>query len=106
MKAVIVLPYLKSMGGASRYGWELSEFMASKGDDITIASITSTRNNFKSDQSISIIDLADESYLPQTIKYWLNFTKIRKNLKSLISKIICCSIFSSKTSWSNKSIFT
>jgi glycosyltransferase involved in cell wall biosynthesis len=87
MKAVIVLPYLKSMGGASRYGWELSEFMASKDDDITIASITSVRNNFKTNQSISIVDLADESYLPQTIKYWLNFSKIRKNLKSLISKI-------------------
>ena len=33
MKAVIVLPYLKSMGGASRYGWELAEFMASQGDN-------------------------------------------------------------------------
>ncbi len=87
MKAVIVLPYLKSMGGASRYGWELSEFMASKGDEITISCITSVRSNFKSNESISIIDLADESYLPQTIKYWLNFSKIRKNLKSLISKI-------------------
>jgi glycosyltransferase involved in cell wall biosynthesis len=87
MKAVIVLPYLKSMGGASRYGWELSEFMASKGDEITISCITSVRSTFKSNESISIVDLADESYLPQTIKYWLNFSKIRKNLKLLILKV-------------------
>ena len=40
MKAVIVLPYLTSMGGATRYGWELAEFMVSKGDSITVTSIT------------------------------------------------------------------
>ena len=87
MKAVIVLPYLKSMGGASRYGWELAEFMASHGDNITVTSITSDRSLYKSHESISIVDLADDSFLPQTIKYWFNFSKIRKNLKSLILKI-------------------
>ena len=87
MKAVIVLPYLKSRGGASRYGWELAEFMASHGDNITVTSITSDRSLYKSHVSISIVDLADDSFLPQTIKYWFNFSKIRKNLKSLILKI-------------------
>ena len=87
MKAVIVLPYLKSRGGASRYGWELAEFMASHGDNITVTSITSDRSLYKSHESISIVDLADDSFLPQTIKYWFNFSKIRKNLKSLILKI-------------------
>ena len=48
MKAVIVLPYLKSMGGASRYGWELAEFMASHGDNITVTSISSDRSLYKS----------------------------------------------------------
>ena len=87
MKAVIVLPYLKSRGGASRYGWELAGFMASKGDNITVTSIISDNTVYKSNESFSVVDLADESFLPQTIKYWLNFSKIRKNLKSLIFKI-------------------
>ena len=86
MKAIIVLPYLKSRGGASRYGWELAEFMASQGDNITVTSIIADRNLYKSHQSISLVDLADDSFLPQTIKYWFNFSKIRKNLKSLILK--------------------
>ena len=86
MKAIIVLPYLKSRGGASRYGWELAEFMASHGDNITVTSITSDRSLYKSHESISIVDLADDSFLPQTIKYWFYFSKIRKNLKSLILK--------------------
>ena len=86
MKAIIVLPYLKSRGGASRYGWELAEFMASQGDNITITSITAERSLYKSHESISLVDLADDSFLPQTIKYWFNFSKIRKNLKSLILK--------------------
>ena len=86
MKAVIVLPYLKSRGGASRYGWVLAEFMASQGDNITVTSIIADRSLYKSHQSISLVDLADDSFLPQTIKYWFNFSKIRKNLKSLILK--------------------
>ena len=80
MKAIIVLPYLKSRGGASRYGWELAEFMASQGDNITVTSIIADRSLYKSHQSISLVDLADDSFLPQTIKYWFNFSKIRKNL--------------------------
>ena len=86
MKAIIVLPYLKSRGGASRYGWELAEFMASQGDNIIVTSITADRSLYKSHESISLVDLADDSFLPQTIKYWFNFSKIRKNLKSLILK--------------------
>ena len=42
MKAIIVLPYLKSRGGASRYGWELAEFMASQGDNITVTNTQGT----------------------------------------------------------------
>ena len=86
MKAIIVLPYLKSRGGASRYGWELAEFMASQGDNITVTSIIADRNFYNSHQSISLFDLAHDSFLHQTIKYWFNFSKIRKNLKSLILK--------------------
>ena len=34
MKIVVVVPYLKSFGGASRYAWELSEYLATQGDDV------------------------------------------------------------------------
>jgi glycosyltransferase involved in cell wall biosynthesis len=86
MKALVVLPFLKSIGGAGRYGWELAEFLASKGDVVTVASIFSNRSIYKSKESITLIDLADESFSPQTIKYWLKFKKIRNNLRSLIKK--------------------
>lgn len=86
MKTLIVLPFLKSIGGAGRYGWELAEFLASKGDSVIVTSIFSNRNLYKSDESITLIDLADESFSPQTIKYWLKFGKIRNNLRILVKK--------------------
>lgn len=86
MKIIVVLPFLKSLGGAGRYGWELAEFLASKNDDVIVTSIFANRTLYTSKEPISVIDLADESYLPQTIKYWLNFRKIRKNLRSLVLK--------------------
>ena len=85
MKSLVVLPYLKSIGGAGRYGWELAEFLASKNDNVIVASIFADRKQYASKESISVIDLADESCLPQTTKYWLNLRKIRKNLHLLIS---------------------
>lgn len=86
MKVIVVLPFLKSIGGAARYGWELAEFLASKGDDVIMSSIFADRNLFKSNKSISVIDLADTSFSPQNIKYWLKFGKIRKNLRLLVEK--------------------
>jgi len=88
MKTIVVLPFLKSIGGATRYGWELSEFLAKQGDDIVVASIFSNSSFHKLNESIRLIDLADESFSPQTIKYWLKFGKIRKNLRLLIKKEI------------------
>lgn len=86
MKVLVVLPFLKSIGGASRYGWELAEFLVTKGDVITVASIFADRDLYNSNKFISVIDLADASFLPQTIKYWLKFGKIRKNLRLLVEK--------------------
>ena len=86
MKALVVLPFLKSIGGAGRYGWELSEFLAKQGDDVIVASIFSNPSLYKSNESIRLIDLADESFSPQTMKYWLKFGRIRKNLRSLTKK--------------------
>ena len=86
MKVLVVLPFLKSIGGAGRYGWELAEFLASKDDTVIVASIFSDRSIYKSKESITLIDLADESFSPQTIKYWLKFNKIRNNLRLLVQK--------------------
>lgn len=86
MKALIVLPFLKSIGGAGRYGWELAEYLASKNDEVVVTSIFANRELYKPKESISLIDLADETFLPQTMKYWLRLGTIRKNLKLLVNK--------------------
>ena len=77
MKVLVVLPFLKSIGGAGRYGWELAEFLASKDDTVIVASIFSDRSIYKSKESITLIDLADESFSPQTIKYWFLAAQIQ-----------------------------
>jgi len=84
MKIVIVVPYLKSIGGAARYSWELSEHLANKGDSVIVTSLYADRKLFPPKETIQVVDLADETCLPQTIKYWLSLRKIRKNLNSLI----------------------
>ena len=44
MKIVVVIPYLKSIGGAGRYAWELCEYLASCGDDVIVASLTQIKH--------------------------------------------------------------
>ena len=84
MKVIVVLPYLVSLGGATRYGWELSEYLARQGDNVIIASLHSDKNIFHSNESIQLADLADEVSFPQSIKYWLSLGKIRKRLSHLV----------------------
>ena len=69
MKIVVVMPYLKSMGGASRYGWELSEYLASCGDEVILVSLYTDKTNFSTKENIRIVDLADEKSLTQSIKF-------------------------------------
>ena len=84
MKIIVVAPYLKTIGGATRHIWELCEHLVKKGDSIILASLFSDKNLYSSNSMLRLVDLADETYLPQTIKYWFNLRKIRKNLRSLI----------------------
>ena len=86
MKIVMVMPYLKSIGGANRYGWELSEYLASCGDEVILASLYTDEKLFSSKQNIRIVNLADEQSLTQSITFWLNLRKTRKKLFDLVKK--------------------
>jgi glycosyltransferase involved in cell wall biosynthesis len=86
MKIVMVMPYLKSIGGANRYGWELSEYLASCGDEVILVSLYTDEKLFSSKENIRIVNLADETSLTQSIKFWLNLRKTRKKLFDLIKK--------------------
>ena len=82
----MVMPYLKSIGGANRYGWELSEYLASCGDEVILASLYTDEKLFSSKENIRIINLADEQSLTQSITFWLNLRKTRKKLFDLVKK--------------------
>ena len=84
MKIVIVIPYLTSIGGAARYAWEFSEYLASQGDDVVIVSLYTDRKLYTSNCKMKIIDLSDKKSLTQSIKFWLNLKKISKLLHNLI----------------------
>jgi glycosyltransferase involved in cell wall biosynthesis len=87
MKIVIVTPGLPFKGGAARFTWEFSEFLASKNDSVTIFSLYTDRNLFKEKNNLKIIDLADKNSSTQSIKFWINLFKIRKKIKKLISHL-------------------
>ena len=79
MKIILVLPHLTRIGGAARYAWELAEFLIDKDDEVTIVSLHTDRNLYNS-KKIKIIDLADDTILPQSIKFWFKLSFIRKKL--------------------------
>ena len=78
MKIVVVVPYLKSFGGASRYAWELSEYLATQGDDVVITSLYTDKTTYSSDTKLKIIDFGDEKNLTQSLNFWIN---LKKNYK-------------------------
>ena len=86
MKIVVVVPYLKSIGGASRYAWELSEYLATQGDDVIIASLYTDKTAYSSDTKLKIIDFGDEKNLTQSLNFWLNIKKIIKDLHKIIDQ--------------------
>ena len=86
MKIVMVMPYLNSIGGATRYGWELSEYLASCGDEVVLVSLYTDQTLFSTKENIRIVDLADEQSLTQSIKFWLDLRKTRKKLFEFIRK--------------------
>ena len=86
MKIVIVAPFLASRGGANRWTWELSEFLASQNDDIVLVSLYTNREIFDSKKNLRVEDIADEKHLTQSLKFWLNFKNIQKKFRLFIEK--------------------
>lgn len=86
MKVVVVLPYLTSIGGAARYGWEFSEYLASRGDSVLIVSLYTDRDLYRPKENIAIVDLEDKTRLTQSIWFWFNLGKISRKLSHLIKK--------------------
>ena len=85
MKIVLVLPHLTRIGGAARYAWELGEFLTGKGDEVVIVSLYTDEKLYNS-QKIKIINLADRTFLPQSIKFWTNLQSIREKLSNIVKK--------------------
>jgi len=83
MKIVVVVPYLKSFGGASRYAWELSEYLATQGDDVIITSLYTDKTAYSSDTKLKIIDFGDEKNLTQSLNFWINLKKNTNSLKEI-----------------------
>jgi len=86
MKIVVVIPYLKSIGGAGRYAWELCEYLASCGDDVIVASLYTDKTLYKPENKIRVIDLGNEKSLTQSIKFWLELRKTSRLLHKLIDQ--------------------
>ncbi|EGP92873.1 glycosyltransferase family 4 protein [Nitrosarchaeum koreense] len=85
MKICIVAPYLASKGGAGRFTWEFSDYLASVNDTVILASLFTDRTIYDEKNNLKIIDLADQSSLTQSIKFWFNLKKIQKKLKTIVN---------------------
>ena len=86
MKVVIVAPYLVSRGGAGRFTWELSEYLAGKNDEVVLTSLYIDRTLYQEKENLKIIDFGNKNSLTQTISFWLNQNKIQKNLKIIVNE--------------------
>ena len=84
MKVVIVAPYLSSRGGAARFTQELSEYLAEKKDQVVLTSLYTDKNLYQERENLKIVDFGNKNSLTQTISFWLNLNKIRKNLQIII----------------------
>jgi len=87
MKVVIIAPGLPNKGGAARFTWEFSEYLASKNDHVTIISLYSDKDLFKEKNNLKIIDLADKDSMTQSIKFWINLSKTRNKIKQLVKDL-------------------
>lgn len=87
MKVVIIAPALPNKGGAARFTWEFSEYLAVNNDEVTIISLYSDPNIFKEKNNLKIIDLADKNSMTQSIKFWIDLLKTRKKIKKLINNL-------------------
>ena len=87
MKVAIIAPALPTKGGAARFTWEFSEYLASQNDDVTIISLYSNKDLFNEKKNLKIIDLADKNSMTQSIKFWMNLSKTRKKIKELVNNL-------------------
>ena len=85
MKIFVIVPYLTNFGGATRYALDMAEFLSDQGDDVSMVSLYADRNIFP-ENKLKIIDISDKSNLTQSIKFWINLSKIRRDLYNLIQK--------------------
>ena len=71
------------VGGAARYAWELGEFLTNKGDKVTVISLYTDEKLYNS-KKIKIVNLADTTFLPQSIKFWIKLSSIQQKLAKII----------------------
>lgn len=83
MKIILVVPHLTRIGGAARYAWELGEFLTTQGDEVVIVSLHADKKLYTS-QKMKIIDLADTTFLPQSIKFWTSLSNIQQKLVDVV----------------------
>lgn len=84
MKVVLVTSYFKSKGGVARVVDNFAKYLVSKNDQVIIASLYADKNLFVRQKGISIVDLADENTLPQSINFWLSLNKLQKKFSKLV----------------------
>ncbi len=87
MKIAIIAPALPTKGGAARFTWEFSEYLASNNDNVTIISLYSDRNLFREKNNLKIVDIADKDSMTQSLKFWLNLSKTRDKIKKLVEEL-------------------
>jgi len=87
MKVAIIAPGLPNNGGAARFTWEFSEYLAIKNDKVTIISLYSDKDLFKEKNNLKIIDIADKNSMTQSIKFWIDLSKTRKKIKHIINNL-------------------
>ena len=73
------------IGGAARYAWEFGEFLTNKGDEVILVSLYTDKKLYNS-KKIKIINLADTTFLPQSIKFWTNLSNIQQRLANIVKK--------------------
>ncbi|MGI0011480.1 MAG: glycosyltransferase family 4 protein, partial [Nitrosopumilaceae archaeon] len=86
MKIILVLAYMASIGGVTRYVYGMAKYLASQNDQVILVSLYADRNLFKEEKDITIVDLADKNTLPQSIRFWLNLAKLQKKFAGIVSR--------------------
>ena len=87
MNVVIIAPALPFKGGAARFTWELSEFLVNQSDKVSIISMYTNKEIFPESENLQIIDIATESSMTQSVRFWFTIKNTRRKIKQLVEKI-------------------